>query len=403
MQYRKIPKTGEQISILGYGCMRLPTKIGKQYSSFIDTDKAERQIKHAIDRGVNYLDTAYPYHLGGSETFLGEYILNTSYRTKINIATKMPCYLINSKTDMEKYFEKQIKKLNIETIDYYLLHAIELRTYEKMVKLGIKEYLEELRKNGYIRNVGFSFHGRKDEFPKIIDDYDWDFTQVQYNILDENFQAGKSGIKYAASKGLGVFIMEPLRGGTLVNPLPKSIQNIYDTAPVHKHPAEWGLQWIANNPDITMILSGMNSLEQIDMNIDTLKTAFPDEMNTTELHLINTVKNEYNRLLKVKCTECGYCMPCPMGINIPAIFKNYNNYYLFSQTRAKAQHMIYSGFRTIDGEPHWADSCVKCGKCEKACPQKINIRDKLKSASKKLETPFYKTLAWGIRHITNKK
>ncbi|MEG1642161.1 MAG: aldo/keto reductase [Synergistaceae bacterium] len=401
MQYREIKKTGEKLSLLGFGCMRFQTKLsGKQYSRLIDIEKAKKQIFHAIDLGINYLDTAYPYHFGASESFLGEHILCTPYRQKINIATKLPCYLINDKKSIEKYFLAQLKKLNVECIDYYLLHAIELRTYEKMKSFGIIEFMNKIKKEGKIRNIGFSFHGAKDEFNKIIDDYDWDFTQVQYNLLDEQFQAGIDGIKYASSKDMGVIIMEPLRGGSLVSKIPQEVKNIYVSAKEQRTPAEWALKWIADKPEITMILSGMNTMEQIDENCKILSTSYPNSMTEEENKKTTEVKKAYEKLLKVRCTECSYCMPCPAGINIPATFKNYNSYYLFSKSRAKMQHMIYSGFRTADGKAHWVNSCINCGKCEKVCPQKIEIRKELKSAGKVLENYFYKTLAGIIRTIS---
>lgn len=403
MQYREIKKTGEKLSLLGFGCMRFQTKFGRQYSNLIDTETAKKQLFHAIDLGINYLDTAYPYHFGASESFLGEHILSTPYRNKINIATKLPCYLINDRAGIQKFFDLQMKKLKVECIDYYLLHAIELRSYEKMKRLGIIEFIEKIKKEGKIRNMGFSFHGTKDEFPKIADDYDWDFVQVQYNLLDEHFQAGIDGIKHAASKGMGVIIMEPLRGGSLVNSLPSEVAKIYKEAPVKRTPAEWAMKWIADRPEVTTILSGMNTIEQINENAEILSASHPCTMTAEDKKVTEGAKDAFNKLLKVRCTECGYCMPCTAGINIPATFKNYNNYYLFSKGRAKAQHMIYSGFRTKDGKPHWTSACIGCGKCERVCPQKIHITEELRNAGKVLETPINKVIAGAIRLITEKK
>ena len=403
MQYREIPKTKDKLSLLGYGCMRFPTKFGREFSSLINTEKAKAQIFAAIERGVNYFDTAYPYHLGSSESFLGEHILSSHYRKKINIATKLPCWLIKEKDEMEKIFNRQREKLKVDVIDYYLLHAIDGRSFRHMISLGVIEFMEKLKKEGRIRGMGFSFHGRREEFPQIVDAYDWDFAQVQFNILDEHFQAGIDGIKYAAAKGLGIIVMEPLRGGSLSGRIPSEVRRIYDTSEIKREPADWALRWVMNHKEVTSVLSGMNSEEQVEQNCRTADDAYGDSMTEQENEIIGTVRDAYEKLLAVKCTECGYCLPCPAGINIPAVFKNFNNYKMFSRTSARVHHMIYAGFRTSDGKAHWAGSCIGCGGCESRCPQNLPIREHLKLVKDKMEGPFEKTGAAIVRAFSPQK
>lgn len=393
MKYRTLPKYDEKISTLGYGCMRLPTHFGGEASSLIDKEKAINQIRYAIDQGVNYIDTAYPYHLGASESFIGEHILTDGYRDKVNIATKLPCFMINEKERIDEIFNKQLEKLQVECIDYYLLHALNGNLWEKMKKLGIIEFMDRIKEKKQIRYMGFSFHGQPDDFIKIVDEYDWDFAQVQYNIIDENFQAGKNGIEYAASKNVGIFIMEPLRGGTLVNRIPKEVQEIYDRAETKRSPADWAFRWILNNPNVTMVLSGMNVEEHIKENIKVASEVIPEGLTAHEETILQQVRKKYNELLKVGCTGCAYCMPCPAKIDIPGVFKNINNYYMFSKMGAIFYHTMQSGIQTKDGKAHWAENCLDCGKCEEHCPQDIAIRDELKLVSRKLEKPPIKLIA----------
>lgn len=393
MQYRSMPKSKDKISILGYGCMRLPTHVGGAASSLIDKAKAIKQIRGAIDAGVNYLDTAWPYHLGASESFLGEYILKDGYREKVYIATKLPCMLISKKEKIEEIFNKQLQKLQVDYIDYYLLHSLDGASWDKMLNLGIIDFMDKIKKEGKVRHMGFSFHGKHEDFIRIVDGYDWDFTQVQYNILDENFQAGIKGIEYAASKNLGVIAMEPLRGGSLVGKIPKEIQKIYDEAPIKRSAADWAFRWIYNNPAISLVLSGMNDDEHIKENIKIASNATPNGMSKEELAIINRARDKYLDIMQVGCTGCAYCMPCPAGINIPACFKGLNNYYMFGKGGAKFNHMLYQGIKTDDGKAHWSSACIDCGKCEEACPQNLEIRKDLKKVQKDLETPFIRAVA----------
>lgn len=401
MQYRTMPKSDDKLSILGFGCMRLASKGRSGFTSTINKEKACEQIRYAIDHGVNYLDTAYPYHRGTSESFLGEYVLKDGYREKVNIATKLPCFSINKKEKIEEIFNKQLQKLQVDVIDYYLLHAMDGASWNKMKALGIIEFMDKIKREGKVRNMGFSFHGEQKEFTDIVDGYDWDFAQVQYNILDENFQAGIKGIEYAASKGLGIIVMEPLRGGALVGKMPKEVKALYDSAPVKRSAAEWAFRWIYNHPAVTLVLSGMNDDDHIKENIQIASEALPNALTDEEISIVNRVREQYLALMKVGCTGCGYCMPCPAGINIPSTFKYLNNYHMFGKAQAKLFYMARAGISTEDGKPHWTSACINCGKCEKACPQNIKVRAEFKHVQKDLEGVFVKAGASIARRIMN--
>jgi uncharacterized protein len=393
MQYRTMPKSEDKLSVLGYGCMRLPTRVGGPASSLIEKDKAKSQILSAIDAGVNYLDTAYPYHLGASESFLGEHILQDGYREKVYVATKLPCFIINKKDAIEDIFKKQLNKLQLSYIDYYLLHSLDGRSWDKMKSLGIIEFMDRIRKEKKVRHMGFSFHGRKEDFMRIVDEYDWDFCQIQYNIVDEHFQAGIEGLDYAHKKGMGVIIMEPLRGGSLVGKIPAEVQSIYDSAEIKRSPADWALRWIWNHPAVTLILSGMNNDDHIRENLQVAEESLPGGMSEDDHRIINRVRDKYNELLQLGCTGCAYCMPCPAGIDIPAAFKNLNNFHMFSKFGARTFHMAYQGIQTPDGKAHWTSTCINCGKCEVKCPQNIPVRKAFKQVQKDLEGPGVRAIA----------
>lgn len=402
MQYRTMPKTGDQVSLLGFGCMRLPTRVGGEASSLIDKDKALAQIKMAIDQGVNYFDTAFPYHLGASETFLGEHVLSTDLRNKIKIATKLPCMSIFREESIEEIFDKQIKKLQVDYIDYYLLHALDGIVWDRMVKLGIKDFMDKIKKEGKVINMGFSFHGKRSDFLRIVDSYDWDFVQVQYNMLDENFQAGVEGIEYAHSKKMGVIVMEPLRGGSLVGQIPLEVQKLYDTSEVKRKPVDWALRWVMNHPAVTCVLSGMNNEDHIRENINVACDALPNGLDEQELAIIDSVRDTYDRLLQVGCTGCAYCMPCPAGIDIPSAFKQLNNYHMFSKMSARLMHIAYAGVQNEDGKAHWTSSCIDCGKCEQVCPQNIDIRNEFPKIQRNLEGPAARVFAAVGRRFMNR-
>lgn len=391
MLYREMGKTGDKLSILGYGCMRFPHKNGK-----IDEERTERQIIQAIEQGVNYFDSAYIYHGGRGESILGD-ILAKGYRDRVRIATKLPPYMVHSLKDMENILETQLKKLRTDHIDYYLIHAInDLNGWNRLKELGVLEFIDKVKKDGKIINLGFSFHGDKDEFKAIVDDYPWDFCQIQYNYIDENFQAGREGLEYAASKGLGVVIMEPLRGGSLVGRMPREIQKIWDAAEIKRTPVDWALRWLWNHPAVTVVLSGMNEEAHIDENARIASEVYPDTLNMEELNLYDKVKKEYSRLMKVGCTGCSYCMPCPAGVDIPFCFSYYNGKHLFKLKHAQWQYIAFAGALT-GGRPSYASLCRKCGKCEKVCPQHIPIREKLSEVTDDMELPVLKPALWLIR------
>ena len=380
MQYRK-DKFGNDLSILGYGCMRF-TKKGNS----IDIDKAEKEIMTAFKNGVNYFDTAYIYP--GSEAALGEIVSRNGIRDKINIATKLPQYLISSRAAIDKYFNEELSRLKTDHVDYYLMHHLtDVAMWEKLKNIGIIDWIIDKKKSGAIRNIGFSYHGNTDNFLKILNDYDWDFCQVQYNYLDEHSQAGAKGVKAAAEKGIPVVIMEPLRGGKLVNMLPeKAREAISDNS--HKWtPAEWGLRWLYNQPEVTVVLSGMNSTEMVEENIRTASDATAGHLTEEDMNFLETVKKYINEKEKVGCTGCRYCMPCPKGVDIPGIFKAYNTMYTESKKEGRFQFAQTVG---LTKEPAFATQCVQCGKCEKHCPQNIPIREKLKEADKALRPLPYK-------------
>ena len=382
MLYRKMEKTGDSLSILGFGCMRFPGKGGS-----IDYERTERLILQAIEKGVNYFDTAYIYHAGRSESILGN-ILAKGSRDKVKIATKLPPYFVRSRRDMDNILDNQLRRLKTDRIDYYLMHALnDMEGWNRLKELGVLEFIEEAKSDGKIINIGFSFHGDRNEFKAIIDDFPWDFCQIQYNYLDEHFQAGREGLEYAASKGLGVIIMEPLRGGSLVGRIPEPVKKIWETAEVKRTPADWALRWLWNQPGINVVLSGMNDEAQLEENVRVASEVTPGTLTESELALYEKVKNEYKRLMKVACTGCAYCMPCPAGVDIPMCFGYYNSKHLFNLKHARWQYIGFAGGLSGGGKPSYASLCKNCGKCEKVCPQHIPIRAKLKEAARELEIP----------------
>jgi predicted aldo/keto reductase-like oxidoreductase len=379
--YRTFGKTNEKVSALGFGCMRLPIINGD--TTKIDEEKAMKMIRHAIDEGVNYVDTAYPYHGTGmgsggeSEPFVGR-ALKDGYREKVNLATKLPSWLIKTREDMDKYLNEQLDRLQTKTIDFYLVHALSAATWENLKKLGIDEFLDSAIKDGRIRYAGFSFHDKLEVFKGIVDYYDWSFCQIQYNYLDENFQAGNEGLKYAANKGLGVVIMEPLRGGKIVKNLPEVVKNTFEKAEIKRSPAEWALRWVWNHPEVSVVLSGMNIMDDVTENIRVASDATPNLLTDKELETIDNVNKVFKERMKVNCTACEYCMPCPAGINIPKNFTFYNEYSLFVTPETEKE--LKNRYSSVKPEER-ADKCVECGKCETHCPQAIKIRDELKNVT----------------------
>ena len=379
MNYRE-DRHGEKLSLLGYGCMRFTKK-----GSSIDLDKAEKELMRAIELGVNYFDTAYIY--SGSEVAVGEIFERNHVREKVNIATKLPQYMIRNRAAIDKYYNEELQRLKTDYIDYYLMHMLtDMVAWENLVKLGIKEWIRDKKDRGEIRNIGFSYHGDTKMFKQIIDAYDWDFCQIQYNYLDETTQAGVEGLKYAASKGIPVIIMEPLRGGKLVN-LPKEAMGLIEKSSKGWSSAELGLRWLWNQPEVTVVLSGMNSIEMVEENCRIAGNTEPDSFDDADYELVEKIKKILLEKTKVGCTGCRYCMPCPKGVDIPAIFACYNNMFSDGKTEARFEFARLVGVRK---EPAFASQCIECGKCELHCPQHIEIRKKLKEADKALRPLPYK-------------
>jgi predicted aldo/keto reductase-like oxidoreductase len=380
MLYRKVPKTGDELSILGFGSMRLPAHAS---GSGIDEDRAIRQLRYAIDHGVNYVDTAPAYHFGKSEQVLGR-ALENGYREKVRLATKLPPWSVRSREDMDRILSGQLATLKTDHIDYYLLHSLAKVSFEKLKNLGVLEFLDAARKDGRIRNAGFSTHADLPAFKEFIDSYDWTFCQIQYNYLDEQNQAGTQGLKYAHEKNLAVMIMEPLRGGNLGGPVPEEVKKIWDGLPIQRSPAVWALRWVWDHPEVTVVLSGMNDEGHIDENLTAAEDAYPRSLTEEELSRIASVRDMYGRLMKVGCTGCSYCMPCPAGVDIPGCFSLYNAHHLFPHDHS-AKFQYFGRHGGLMGGISYAGLCRACGKCEKACPQHLPIRDRLRDVSREME------------------
>ena len=380
MKYRK-DKYGNDISVLGFGCMRFRRSGGS-----IDMAEAERELLAAIDAGINYFDTAYIYP--GSEAVIGEIFARHQLREKVYIATKLPHYLIKSREGMERLFQEHLKRLKTDYIDYYLMHMLtDVQTWERLKKLGILDFLEEKKQSGAIRQIGFSYHGNSDMFCKLVDAYDWDFCQIQYNYMDEHTQAGRKGLQYAHAKGIPVIIMEPLRGGKLVNRLPQSAGAEFEKHPLKRTPAQWAFRWLWNQKEVTCVLSGMNSMEMLQDNVETASTTEIGELGREEEQMLSRVVAAINANMKVGCTGCGYCMPCPKGVDIPGAFAAYNRLASEGKFAGIKEHFMCSAARK---DSTAVSNCIGCGKCEKHCPQGIPIRQELKNAGKALEGPVYK-------------
>ncbi|MCG8431257.1 MAG: aldo/keto reductase [Candidatus Omnitrophica bacterium] len=393
MLYREVPKTGDKLSILGFGCMRLP---GGRFG--IDAKKAVDQIRYAVDRGINYLDTAWPYHNGKSEVILAK-ALKDGYREKVKIADKLPHWLCKSREDMDYYLDNQLERLEDKVIDYYLIHSLDKQSWERVKALGVIDFMDRARERGKIVNAGFSFHGARDDFKEIIDGYDWDFCQIQFNILDEHNQAGIEGLEYAASKNIGVMVMEPLRGGTLAGKLPDEVERIYKAAPVKRTNVEWALRWIWNHPGIVTVLSGMNEISQIDDNIRIAGEAKAGSLTDEELRVVKNAGESFRKVMKVPCTGCQYCMPCPKDVNIPFSFSFYNNKYIFKQGFL-SRLMYLAQLGPLQGRKAMlASQCVECGKCMKHCPQHINIPDELKKVKREFEGFFTRPLMFLVNRM----
>ncbi|MDM8515751.1 aldo/keto reductase [Desulfobacterales bacterium HSG16] len=393
MLYREVPKNGDKLSVLGYGCMRLPMRMKS-----INERLAEKQIMYALDQGVNYFDTAVPYHSGKSEPFLGKVFSRNKCRNNLKIATKLPHWMTHSKKEMDKILDGQLSKLKTSRIDYYLIHALSGELWETAKQNGVIEFLDDALKKGKIINAGFSFHGLAEDFNEIVDDYDWTFCQIQYNFLDTKNQAGTAGLKYAASKDMAVMIMEPLRGGNLAKTPPPSVQKIWKKADHRKTPVEWSLSWIWNHPEVTVVLSGMNNDEHITENLALADKALPDAFSEKKVKLVEDAAAEFRRVMRVGCTGCQYCMPCPAGVNIPSCFEWYNSRHAFKDKSAKLMYIFHNGGVVTD-KSSLASICVECGKCLEKCPQNLPIPDLLNEVQEDMEGFLTRPLVWLVRRV----
>ncbi|HHW30588.1 MAG TPA: aldo/keto reductase [Clostridiaceae bacterium] len=372
MKYRKFGKLNYEVSALGFGLMRLPTygtdaPAGKEASDVVE-DEAIRMIRYAIDHGINYIDTAYPYHNGQSEKILGK-VLRDGYRNKIMLATKSPVWLLKEAKDFNRLLDEQLERLQTDYIDFYLFHALSKDRWEDIIlKMNIIERAEAAKKAGKIKHLGFSFHDELDVFIKIIDSYDkWDFCQIQLNYMDIENQAGIEGLKYAASKGLAVVIMEPLLGGKLANP-PEDIRAVFDRSNIKRSPACWGLQWLWNLPEVSVVLSGMSNMQQLQENIASANNSGIGALTQEELEIVNTVRQKYNERAAIPCTGCSYCMPCPNNVNIPENFRIYNKSTIYGDIASARGE-----YNNLIKEAEHAGQCAQCKLCEEKCPQKIPI------------------------------
>lgn len=378
MRYRKLGKTDLDVSILGFGAMRLPMVgdpsglAGFDPKIPIDEERANAMVQHALDQGVNYFDTAYGYHGGQSETYLGKAL--RPYRTKVLLQTKLPIWNIEKTEDFEKIFTEQLQKLKTDYVDIYLVHSLGGASWNKMKELGVRKFLDGLRADGRIRFAGFSFHDEIKAFKQIIDEYNWDVCQIQYNFYDQDYQAGKEGLAYAAARGIGVVAMEPLRGGKLVDKIPVEVQALWDSAAVKRSPVEWAMRWVWNHSDISTVLTGSSSLEQLKDHTRMIKDAAPNSLTADELALFDQVRKVYRTMLKIDCTGCAYCMPCPNCVNIPQNFQLYNDTFLFPG--AEFNSFFYNQLMPPEQR---ASGCIECMECMEKCPQTIDIINELKT------------------------
>ena len=378
MVYRPFGKTDIKVSQLGFGCMRFPL-LDENDPKTIDEPEAKNMLYYAIDNGVNYLDTAYGYHSGMSEVFLGK-VLKNGYRKRVFLATKLPLYLIKEKSDTTKYFDEQLQRLQTEYIDMYLLHGINKKAWKTIQECEILKFLDDAKNSGKIRFCGFSFHDDVGLFKEVIDSYPWTFCLIHLNYVDTHLQAGFEGLEYAHKKGLAVVIMEPLRGGKLVKQVPQEVLNIIAQSRFQQSPVEFALRFLYNRPEVTCVLSGMSSMEQVKQNIEFASQEHINTLDAQELKLYDQARAIYKSRLKINCTDCGYCLPCPQGIPISFIFELYNDAYMYDAI--EESRMFYNKFIKPENQ---ADKCSECGQCEEKCPQKIEIIKELKTVHERLK------------------
>ena len=372
MKYRKFGSLDWEVSVLGFGAMRLPL-VGKD-SSRVDEPEAIKMIRHAVDRGVNYVDTAYPYHEKVGEIVVGRALLD-GYRQKVKLATKLPSWLVEKPDDFDRFLAEQLDKLQTDHIDFYLLHALNSTHWPKLRDLKVLDWAEKAITDGRIHHLGFSFHDEFEVFKNIVDAYDnWALCQIQYNFMDIAYQAGTRGLLYAADKGLAVVVMEPLRGGQLTHKVPKSVSELWKSAAVRRTPADWALQWIWNQAQVSVVLSGMTTMQQVVENLDSAERSDAGMLSEEELSLVEKVREEYRRLTPVPCTQCRYCLPCPNGVEIVDILNYYSDAVIYDNSGAPG--FLY---RNLPEEKQ-AHNCVECFECEEKCPQGIPISEYLKKA-----------------------
>lgn len=387
MLYRNFGKTNEKVSILGFGAMRLPAM--ENDPTKIDEKEAIKMIRYSIDHGVNFIDTAYPYggfdmYKGGqSEPIVGK-ALKDGYRDRVKISTKLPTWLIETREDMDKYLNEQLERLETDIIDFYLIHGITKTYWEKLKELGFEDFLNQAIEDGKIRYAGFSFHDRTELFKEVVDHYDWSFCLIQYNYLDENYQAGREGLEYAFNNGLGIATMEPLRGGQIAINIPEEVKDRFDEAVVKRTPAEWALRWVWNHSEVSVVLSGMNTMEDLKENLRISSDAQSNSLSKKELDIVDHVKQIFNDKLEIRCTSCGYCLPCPQGVDIPENFAKYNDYSLFGTPETKERFKFGFEMGLLNGER--ASACTECGLCEERCTQEIPIMKELKKVKKLYES-----------------
>ena len=372
MQYRTFGRLDWRPSALGFGAMRLPTLDGD--SGKIDEALATRMIRTAIDAGVNYVDTAWPYHKGEGEPFVGR-CLQAGYREKVKLATKMPCWLIEEADEFDTFLAQQLKRLQTDHIDFYLLHGLNKTRFAVVRDLGVFEWAERAIADGRIGHLGFSFHDELPVFKEIVEAYDWTFCQIMYNYMDTEFQAGREGLRHAAAKGLAVIAMEPLRGGSLTQPAPEPVAKLWNESPVRRSQADWALQWVWNHPEVSLLLSGMSEMYHVEENVKSAENSGVGTLSDEELARVERVRAAYRSLSPIPCTDCKYCMPCPSGVSIPRIFSIYNAAMMYGDR--KSAQRSYNQFMKPENR---ADNCTECGQCESACPQQIKIIDWLKNA-----------------------
>lgn len=394
MQFRTDVKSGNELSVLGFGCMRFSTTAGQ-----IDLDAAERLILGAVEGGVNYFDTAYIYP--GSEVALGKiFSRNPGLREKVNLATKLPIPRCTSQDDFDTYLSRSLERLQTDHVEYYLIHNVTSReSWSQLVDLGIEEWIARQKESGRIFQIGFSYHGPESEFVDLLDAYDWDFCQIQYNYMNEHYQAGTAGLKAAAGRGIPVIVMEPLLGGKLASELPREAKAILADADMSEDPVRLALRWVWSHPEVTVVLSGMNEQNQLVENIQTACEAMPGSLTDVESKAIECAYESIAKSYKIPCTGCGYCLPCPQGVTIPMCFAAYNTSFAYGWYQGMHQYITASG--AMMGDPHFASDCTRCGACVKKCPQHIAIPDELSSVKRRLQVPGLRALVrFGTRFIS---